>query len=116
MPPRPRSQKPRPQPKPHAGAENTQKPKARLARCGSPKLDESEHLKLRIGELEEELRSNLVHGTHTLDLTRSSARAFLQGRLLGLLKRTSEALDLDPPRIHIAQEKLEIAREAIEDS
>lgn len=76
---------------------------------------EGETLRRRIADLEDELRSSVVHGSHNLDRTRSSARGFLQGRLLGLLKTATEALDLDPPRPHVAKEKLDVAREAIEE-
>jgi phage-related minor tail protein len=69
----------------------------------------------RIKGLEEDLRSHAVHGSHDLDQVRSGARAFLDSRLRDLLDTAHEALELDPPRPHIAKEKLEIAREAIEE-
>ena len=76
---------------------------------------ERESLESRIADLEDELRSSHVLGSHSLDQTRSSARAFLEGRVLGLLTTATEALDLDPPRPHIAREKLDVVREAIEE-
>jgi hypothetical protein len=73
------------------------------------------NLARRIEELDEELKSSRVHGSHSLDRTRSASRAFLEGRLLSLLQTAVEALELDPPRPHIAREKLDVAREAIEE-
>jgi hypothetical protein len=42
-------------------------------------------------------------------------RAFLSGRLSALLVTATEALEVDPPRHEVAQEKLDVAREAIEE-
>lgn len=77
--------------------------------------EERDRLNRRIAELDEDLRSSRVHGSHNLDRNRSANRAFLEGRLLGLLQTAVEALDLEPPRPHIAKEKLDVAREAIEE-
>jgi hypothetical protein len=76
---------------------------------------ERDALTQRIEELEDDLQSSRVHGSHNLDRARASSRAFLEGRLLGLLQTAVDALDVEPPRPHIAKEKLEVAREAIEE-
>jgi hypothetical protein len=76
---------------------------------------EVQRLRGRLGAVEEELRSSLVHGSHNLDQTRSSVRALLEGRVGALLASANEALELEPPRPHIAREKVTAARDAIQE-
>lgn len=72
-------------------------------------------LRGRIRALEDELRASQVHGKHQADQTRSSVRGLLEGRVGSFLTAAAEALELEPPRTHIALEQLQAARDAIQE-
>ena len=63
---------------------------------------------------EEELRAGQIHHEHSMNQLRSQVAARLASRLTELLTTAREALELEDPRVHVAQEKLAIAAEELE--
>jgi hypothetical protein len=63
---------------------------------------------------EEQLRAGQTHHEHGMNQLRSQIAFALDGRLAELLDTAKDALELDEPRVHVAQEKLAIAAEELQ--
>jgi hypothetical protein len=62
----------------------------------------------------EQSQAERTHHEHTMNRLRSQVSTLLTGRLTDLLTTAREALELDEPRVRVAQEKLEIAAAELE--
>ena len=77
--------------------------------------DRVAELDRQVAQLTRERDEARSAGRLRLDTLRGEERAFLGARLARLLGTAIEALSLDPPRAHVAEEKLEVALTTLRD-
>src|SRR5262249_22060924 len=67
-----------------------------------------------IGKLEEDVRAGGVHAEHDAKQMKAHVAGMLDPQLRGLVTTIDEALSIDPPRVEIAREKVNVILRELE--